>query len=157
MSEKVSSVTAPEKTPQDQARATAAVFEIPPEPVQGYVTGSLYDLDHGPLKFGKRYRVTKEIASNRGDALMIGQDVRFVGADHRSGSELVLHFETPSGDRSVLHFDQNAPQVPDKRRYLRDAAAHFRPIMFDFSARKKRLLAAQAVLFHLRNQYEASQ
>ena len=139
---------------EDQVLATARIFDLPSGPALGYVMGRLYDLDHGLLHFGKRYRVTQGVSSNLGDALDVGLDVRFVGADHRNGTELILHFETPNGDKPLLHFDQNAPQVPEKRRYLRDAAAHFRPVLFDFAARRKRLMAAQAVLFHLRDKHE---
>lgn len=144
------------KSPEARLNAAVEIFDLPHGPALGYMTGALYDLDHGPLKFGKRYRVTQSIASNRGDALVAGQNLRFLGADHRTGTELLLHFEAHEGDKTVLHFDQNAPQSPEKRRYLRDAAAHFRPILIDFSKRRKRLLAAHAVLFHLRTEHEAS-
>ncbi len=154
MSDLVNQLTS-DQTTEDRILATSATFDIPDGAVRGFVLERHYDLDHGPLHFGKRYRVTQAIASNLGDELRVGQDVRFVGAEHPSGTELVLYFETPKGERLVLHFDQNARQDPDRRRYLRDAAAHFRPTVFDFGPRRKRLTAAHAVLFHLRSQHEA--
>ncbi len=143
------------RTVEDRMVSAAETFDLPLGAVRWYVEGKHYHLDHGPLHFGKRFRVMKGIASNLGDALVAGQDVRFVGAEHPSGTELVLYFESPKSDKIVLHFDQNAPQQPDRTRYLRDATAHFRPVLFDFAARRKRLVAAHAVLFHLRSQHEA--
>ena len=138
--------------PPLQARLAAAVrtFGLAPGPTEAFVRGRVKTLDHAPLQFGKRYTVTAAIASNRGDALTVGQSVFFLGADIPSATALALYFETVEGRPLCLQFDGDAPQQADTRRYFRDIEAHLRPVRIDLSKRRKTLTAARAVLLHLR-------
>lgn len=137
-------------TEEQKLDAAVRIFKLAHAPAAAFLAGRDDALDYDPLTFGQYYVVTQPIASNRGDALVVGQKVYFLGADCRSDTDLALHFETKQGERLCLWFDGDAPQTADTRRYFRDIDTVLRPVALDLSKRRKNLTAAKAVLLHLR-------
>lgn len=138
---------------ETKIEAAARTFGLAQDPARAFVAGDDSVLTHEHLEFGKLYKVTEGIASNRGDALASGQKVHFLGKIEEAESQaLHLFFSLPDGTPLDLRFVALAPQEADTRRYLRDAKAILRPALWDASKRGKQLTAARAVLLHLRQQ-----
>ena len=124
--------------------ALAAQFDLPLEALHGYA-----ELDYEHLIFGTKYKVAEDIASNQGDALRKGDKVYFLGATSDHDTDVSLYFER-DGTHLTLRFNANVPQEADAKRYFRNIETTLRPVLLDLSKRSKQLIAARAVLLHLR-------
>ena len=134
--------------------AAERTFGIAAAPAEAFVLGDDTALTHAHLTFGTCYKVIAGIASNQGDALVAGQKVHFLGKTEVPDTQaLILYFSLPDGAPLTLRFVGLAPQQPDTRRYFRDAETILKPVLWDRSARGKQLIAARAVLLHLREQH----
>lgn len=134
-----------------QIDAFTRTFAVPQVVAKGYIAGADDALAYAHLAFGQQYNVTESIASNDGDALHRGDKIHFLGCTNIAETGvLTLYFETTDGETRRLCFNPDAPQEPDTRRYFRNIEDTLRPVLLDLSRRRKKLIAARAVLIHLR-------
>lgn len=127
------------------------LYDLDAEPAQMFVAGQNGGLDYAGLRFGAKYRATADLKASSSGALAKGDKVYFLGyqifAD-RDG--LRLYLERPDQTKLQLNFDGDSAEEPGVVRMITRGADHFATTTFDFLKRRKQLIAARAVLLHLR-------
>ncbi|SMY06651.1 DUF3601 domain-containing protein [Flavimaricola marinus] len=134
-----------------QVDALVNLYGLPARPARQFVRGLSGRLDFAGLSFGTRYRVTKDLFANIGGRLSKGEKVHFLGCyvfPHKNG--LRLYVERANGEQVKLEFDCSAAHEPGVVARVHNGLDYFAPIVFDMSKRTRKLLAARAVLLHLK-------
>jgi hypothetical protein len=127
-----------------------ALFDLAAEPAELFVGGMNGGIDFAGLMLGTRYRLKQDLRANRAGALAKGEKVHFLGFQSLNDKGLRLFFER-AGAKVTLEFDCAATPAEGQVGRIHRGADHMAPVWLDLSKRSKRLLAARAVLIHLKS------